>query len=325
LETAIYHSDPGGAGDGEADGISAGLGSTGSARRVVRLYELVFPGVARVALDRATRAMHLGFWDGATRSHREAVENEDRTLAWLAGIEAGTRVLDAGCGYGSSALWLARETGAEVVGVDLAPNHVAHARRLAVRAGVADRVRFHRRDFRNTGFAGGTFDVVWAVESLCHAEDGDAFLAEAHRLLKPGGRLVVADLFRSARPLQEEEELLLQSWLAGWAVPDLLTAGELLEAAREAGFSGVLLEDATAEVWPSSRRLYRRALLGLPAARTLRQAGALSGERLAAIRSGLLQFEALGNGLWSYGVLTASKPGDEVPAVGEIAWGGVRC
>jgi len=288
---------------------------------VIRLYELVFPELVGLGWDPAFGAMHLGFWHGATRNHREALENEDRTLARLAGIGAGDRVLDAGCGRGTSALWLAREASAEVVGVDLVPGNVARARRLAVRTSLADRVGFYRRDFHYTGFPDGSFDVVWAVESVCHAADGAGFLAEAHRLLKPGGRLVVADLLRTARPLGAEEEALLRRCLSGWAIPDLPTEGEFCGAAEEAGFSRIGLEDATAEVWPSARRLHRRARLILPAAVGLHRAGALSGERLAAIRSALLQFEALGRALWFYGVLAATK--GFLTSEGEE--GGVRC
>jgi len=288
---------------------------------VIRLYEQVFPELVGFGRDPASRAMHLGFWHGATRNHREALENEDRSLARIAGIGAGDRVLDAGCGYGTSALWLAREAGAEVVGVDLAPGHVARARRLAVQAGLADRVGFYHRDFRRTGFADGSFDVVWAVESVCQAADGAGFLAEVHRLLKPGGRLVLADLFRTTRCMGEEEEALLRRCLSGWAIADLPTGEELCGAAEEVGFSHVGLEDATAEVWPSSRRLHRRARLGLPVARGLHRAGTLSEERLAAVRSALLQFEALGRALWFYGVLTATKGAEA--AVGEE--GGARC
>ncbi len=117
-------------------------------------------------------------------------------------------MLDAGCGLGGSAIWLAQQFGAEVVGVNLVASQVYRARRSAYRHGVSDRVRFERRDFTRTGFPEGNFDVVWAIESICHTSDKPAFLVEARRLLKPGGRLVVADLFRTQRPFSVDDEKL---------------------------------------------------------------------------------------------------------------------
>ena len=93
--------------------------------------------------------------------------------------------------------------------------------------------------------------MVWAQESICRAEDKETFLLEAARLLKPGGRIVVGDRFRSARLLDAEEEALLERRLSGWAVPDLPSAGEFARAAVRAGPLDVRVEDATAEAWPS--------------------------------------------------------------------------
>ena len=287
-------------------GVSSGLVSD---RRVVPFYERALPKLDRRGRHPASYALHLGFWDAKTHRYRQAVDNENRALARLARVERGDRVLDAGCGFGASALWLAGELGARVVGIDLAPSQVVGARRLAASAGpgVSESIEFRRADFCRTGFSSGTFDIVWAVESVCHVANKGSFLTEAYRLLKPGGRLVVADLFRSARPLDREEEALMWRWLTGWAIPDLLTEDEFAATAGTAGFSGQSFVDATVEVWPSLRRLRRRALLAYPAAGVLRKAGVLSEERFAAILSGLLQFEALGRSLWSYGLFTATK------------------
>jgi len=143
------------------------------------------------------------------------------------------------------------------------------------------------------------------VESVCHTPEKQSFMDEARRLLVPGGRLVVANLFRTQRPLAADEESLLQSWLSGWAVPDLATAGEFEEYARQAGFDRVGMEDTTANVWPSARRLYRRALVGYPAMAVLRTLRYPAGPRLSTARSGLTQYRALRRDLWFCGFFTA--------------------
>lgn len=280
-------------------------------RRVVQFYEGALPGFFGPARDSASAAIHLGFWDGSTRDHREAALNANRVLASKVDLRPGERILDAGCGAGASAVWLTRELGVRVVGVNLSPGQIYRARRLAHAQGVSDRVSFERQDFTATTFPDESFDVVWAQESVCHVEDKEPFLLEASRLLKPGGRIVVADRFRSARPFGAEEEELLEYWLSGWAVPDLPTVGEFAEVARQARLSDIRIEDATAEVWPSLVRMRVKALVGYPSAKALRGLGLCTDAQLAGVRAGLEQFEALGRGLWVYAIFTATKGGQD--------------
>lgn len=128
-------------------------------------------------------AVHFGYTDQSTRSHTDALKNMNRVLADRVQIQSGERVLDAGCGVGGSSFWLAKERGAEVVGITLAPGQVGKARSYAARRRLADRVHFEVADFTATPFPDASFDVVWAVESLCHAPDKAAFYQEAARLL----------------------------------------------------------------------------------------------------------------------------------------------
>jgi tocopherol O-methyltransferase len=112
-------------------------------------------------------AMHFGFYDEQTRNHAEALVNMNRALASRAELKSGDRVLDAGCGVGGSAIWLARELGAGVVGVNVVPGDIERGRRYARRRNVDDRVRFELQDMTRTDFPDENFDVVWAIESVC--------------------------------------------------------------------------------------------------------------------------------------------------------------
>jgi SAM-dependent methyltransferase len=94
------------------------------------------------------------------------------------------QILEVGCGWGELAGWLERDTGAEVVAIDLSPHMVELARRSGVDARVAD--------VQELPFADGEFDCVVAAWMLYHVPDLDRGLAELVRVLKPGGRLVVA-------------------------------------------------------------------------------------------------------------------------------------
>jgi tocopherol O-methyltransferase len=192
--------------------------------------------------------MQYGFWDKETSNHAEALINMNRALATRAEVQPGDHVLDAGCGIGGSAIWLAREFGVRVVGITLVPSEVERGCRYARQRGVADLVRLERQDMARTAFPDSSFDVIWAIESVCYVPDKRDFLAEARRLLKPGGRLVVADGFRPRRPFSPADEQLLHSMLAGWAVPDLATPEEFTEVARQVGIAHGRFEDVITNI-----------------------------------------------------------------------------
>jgi SAM-dependent methyltransferase len=110
---------------------------------------------------------------------------------------APRRVLEVGCGWGELAAWLAAETGAEVVAVDLSPRMVELARERGVDARVGD--------VQELPFADASFDVAVAAWMLYHVPDLDRALAELARVVRPGGRLVAVT--NSAFHLQELRDL----------------------------------------------------------------------------------------------------------------------
>src|SRR5688572_27034244 len=93
-----------------------------------------------------TLGLHFGLADESTQSNAESLDNTNRYMAERAEITAGSRVLDAGCGVGGSALWLARTIGARAVGVSLVQEQVDLARRFAVEHALTELVSFECRD-----------------------------------------------------------------------------------------------------------------------------------------------------------------------------------
>jgi cyclopropane fatty-acyl-phospholipid synthase-like methyltransferase len=251
--------------------------------------------------------LHCGFFDQKRRSHDDAVLNMNRILADLAGIRPGQRVLDAGCGIGGSALWLAENRSANVDGVNINPRQVDQARRLAHGRRLEERAQFHVADFCATGLAGESFDVVWALESACYAEDKPAFLAEAHRLLKPGGRLVVADGFLSRDDLTADERRLVENWQQGWAIPGVTSTEQFGRWLRQAAFHHVSFRDITTHVIPSSRRIYLASLLFGPLGLLLHWLGVRTIIQTRGIASGYYQYQVRRRGLGVYGVFLAEK------------------
>ena len=122
-------------------------------------------------------------------------ESEALAVARLAGLEPGSDVLDAPCGFGRHAIPLAA-VGYRVTGVDRSEPQLAEARRLA---SDPDNPRFLQADHRDLPLPDSSFDAVLCLFSSLgyRGEDGDRrTLAEFRRVLRPGGALVIETMHR---------------------------------------------------------------------------------------------------------------------------------
>jgi tocopherol O-methyltransferase len=275
---------------------------------IVGYYDETWLDYRVLWLNRDNLAVHFGYTDDSTHGHTDALKNMNRVLADRVQIQPGERVLDAGCGVGGSSLWLATERSAEVVGITPVISQVELARGYAADRGLADRVHFEQGDYTATPFPDASFDIVWACESLCHAPSKAAFYREAARVLRPGGRVIVAEYVRAARPVDPIGERLLHEWLDGWAILDIDTAAEHLGHLAAAGFAETRLDDVTVHTRPSLRRLYRMAYWTYPLAVFGRVTGIRSGVQHGNVIASIRQYQALRRGAWFYSILSATKP-----------------
>lgn len=133
-------------------------------------------------------------WLGIGSSHPGGFPNTKQYLGLLQ-IKKEDLVLEAGCGTGNTACYLAKTYNCKVIGTDVNPEMIERAKARAEREGLAHLVEFKVADVYRLPFNGGTFDVVLA-ESLTVFLDKQRVYREFFRVLKPGGRL--ADLEMSA-------------------------------------------------------------------------------------------------------------------------------
>lgn len=254
-----------------------------------------------------SHALHFGFWTEDTRTLSQALENENRILACLAEVNSGDHILDAGCGVGGSAVYLARNYGCKVHGVSLCEHQLERASQLSHKYNVQTQLSFAKEDYHKLQWPSESFSIVWCIESFCHSWNKPRFLREAHRLLRPGGQLIIADGFRSGGTPDEEQKSMMRSWLDGWAVPDLPGESEMGVMLGDAGFGPVQMKDFTDLVIRSSRRLYDYSRIFYPAARFASIMGMRKEIQNANLRAARDQYLTLKANLWKYSVVRAWK------------------
>jgi cyclopropane fatty-acyl-phospholipid synthase-like methyltransferase len=127
-------------------------------------------------------------------------------LDWAA-VQPGERVLDIGCGVGTTAIRIARETGAEVVAIDFSSLMREHTVRNVARSGI-DRVRVEAADILELPYEDNSFDCVVA-EAVTMFVDRMRAAKELARVCKPGGRVLATEFCWRRPPTDEMLELFL--------------------------------------------------------------------------------------------------------------------
>jgi ubiquinone/menaquinone biosynthesis C-methylase UbiE len=116
-----------------------------------------------------------------------------RHVAQALGLSPGQTLVDLGCGRGGPGLWLAREADVSLVGVDFSSVAIDQATQRAALFGLADRARFVVGDLTRTGLPGASADAAVSIDAFHFAADPSAAAAEARRVLRPAGRLVLTN------------------------------------------------------------------------------------------------------------------------------------
>ena len=159
--------------------------------------------------------IHHGYWICGDESKETAQVQLIEHLAQAAGIERGAKILDVGCGFGASSVYLVRKYGAEATGITISSVQVEMANQAAAAAGVGAKFLFMDAEAMTFDEA---FDVAWSVESISHYQDIPKFFASAARLLKPGGTLAITDWFKRRNLTPREHKKFLHNLEHGMMV-----------------------------------------------------------------------------------------------------------
>jgi tocopherol O-methyltransferase len=251
-------------------------------------------------------SLHHGLWKRKTDSRERAVMNLTRDVARRAKLEPGNKVLDVGCGYGAPAQHMAQEYDVHVTGLTLSAQQLASAQNRTTENGS---ITFHLQDFLTGKFKTSSFDAVIAIESTEHMSAKLRFFQEAHRILKPGGRLVVCFWSACEEPSRLSRKFLLEPICTEGRMPSLISFSEAKDLSRHAGFKSRIsdLSESVQKTWSeimvrtvehfgkNPARIRDLSVKNLPSADFARSLARI----LIAYHTGSLK----------YGVLTAEKSG----------------
>ena len=260
---------------------------------------------AMVVSNEDLLSCHFGLWGPDTETDREALLRANRVLAGGCNLEPGAHWLDAGCGVGGTAIYLAETHGINVTGLTNCEPHVAVAAKQAEQRGVGHLVEFRHGDFMDLPFADAGFDAVINHESFCYAPDKVAYLQGVRRVLKPGGRWQALEGLLSGRSLSPELEEVHARMQQGFRMPPLVTWRQVLADLEKAELEGGEARKLDVEVAQSTQATRNNWLLYLFASPHL---GKERQPWVNFMQAALDFDEGLRHGAFTYRLLSGRRP-----------------
>lgn len=269
---------------------------TNDKRKIIEHYDVASPYYRSLWGEH----LHHGYWIRGDESKEVAQLQLTEHLAKLANVPKGCSVLDIGCGFGASSLYLARKHKARATGITISSVQVEMARKAAAAARLD--AQFLLMDAEALDFQ-RQFDLFWSIESISHYYDRRSFFANAAPFLKPGGTFALTDWFKKEDLSAAQTRKFIEPIERGMFV-ELETMNDYESHLVASGLQIVHRQDLTpkcAKTWNLGLEMLRDRSFWLLAAKHGK-------DFLAYLKTFRAMSDGFASGSFVYGLFVAHKP-----------------
>ena len=244
-------------------------------------------------------ALHHGLYLKDNIGHFDSLRAHYDLIIKYGKLNKKSVVLDAGCGVGDGVVNIAKKKRIKVWGITLAESQVEVANKRIIEEDLEELATVEIGNYEKTRFKSGKFDLVYGIESFCHATSYKKLANETWRILKPGGRVVVIDGFLKREPQTISESEMVNDFVDGWYLKSLKKVTEMVGSFEDCGFTMVKVVNLTKQMQQSTWRMKLLGYLGkiMPFKKEIRD----NAKALLACARGVE------SGLFEYSLLVAEK------------------
>lgn len=250
---------------------------------------------------------HFGYYpegkENLTMSQAQRLM-EDK-LAEKLNLPPNSFVLDAGCGEGNVAIYLAQKYRWKIKGVDILDFAIRKAKQKAKDLHLQNRVTFYLMDYSKLDFKSNMFDGLYVMETLVHAVNYKRALKEFYKVIKPKGKLVLCEYSMSPRNAMSPEQQKITemiNWEAGMHSLPYFTHGKFPQILKESGFGNINVENITSRVAPMLKKFYQLAYVPYFFIKLLRLQ-----RKFVNTTAGVELYNLRNDDLFRYNIITATK------------------
>lgn len=198
--------------------------------------------------------LHMGLFTAPDQTFADAQRQMKDYLAKAGSVGPGTSVIEAACGVGATACYLASTHGASVHATNISEDQLRLAAKRAEDAGLSGKITFAVADYHDLGGPDHLYDLWWCQEALLYATDRAKVFGEAQRVVRPGGRILFTDLTLS-RDLPEQERLAFGNSIRAFHLWDIQDYDRLFV---EKGIRVIERQDWSSHVAPTFAAVMRQ-------------------------------------------------------------------